>query len=161
MSTRPSDVTPPIQLIVGSMLAGVVIFAIVVGVLNGPPPGPITPISQWPSDMKLLSAICLIQMIVVIPAGFLLRNSTLKRGRDTRSGEVPQGVKLTAILIQTALYESFGLFGLVICIVSKTWVPGGAFALVSIALLTWVLLDSMRSERVKRDPYAPTEKWSG
>ena len=153
------------RMIVASLLVGVVIFALVTAMLVGSSGWKPVAISTLSPAIRVMLAGCAVLMVVAIPAGLILRRVILRRARDPQSGEVRAEALLPAALVPAAMFESFGLLGLFIVLLSRTWWPAGVFPIVSIlgigALL--ISLGSRGSGRGGVAPgasgYAAAERW--
>ncbi|MEO1130926.1 MAG: hypothetical protein AAFX05_14630, partial [Planctomycetota bacterium] len=120
-------------------MAGILMFLLVVAALITS--GTITPRGGGSTQFGLtqtglmLVAICLFEMITVVPLAFVMRSRVFTSGRDPETGVLSGPAILNGTLLSHALFESFGLFGVVICLIEGTLWPGAVFPVISLVLM--------------------------
>jgi len=126
------------RMVLGGMIMGQVAFAgimaIIVGIrfnMSGQP-APGAP-GIAPGVITILLAACTLNAVVAIPAAFLLRRSYRLRIPDGATPVERAQRMQSGLMISGAIMESFGIFGLVICLLAHNFWPAAIFAILSIA----------------------------
>lgn len=139
------------RMILGGMIMGQLVFAGIMALAMGvrftmsgqPVPG--AP-GIAPGTIRILLMACTLLAIAAIPAAFLLRRSLRTRiPNDATAGERAQRM-MSGLMMSGAIMESFGIFGLVICLLTHNFWPAAIFPIVSI---TGLLLMMPRGEHLE------------
>jgi hypothetical protein len=128
------------RIVAAALMGGIVMFFVVVIalIMSGtitPRGGGGTQIGGMTQTGLMLVAICVFEMITVIPLAFVMRARTFSAGRDPETGVLSGPAILNGTLLSHALFESFGLFGIVICLIEGTLWPGAVFPVISLVLM--------------------------
>ncbi len=125
------------RMILAGMIMGQVVFAGVMAVAMGVrfnTSGQLVPGAPGisPSVIQMLLLICTIVAAGAIPTAFLMRHLIRRRISPTATPAERAQQATSGLMISGALMESFGIFGLVICLLSHNFWPGGIFPIISI-----------------------------
>jgi len=137
------------RLILAGMIIGQIVFAGVMAIAMGvrfntsgqPVPG--AP-GISPSVIQMLLLICTIIAAGAVPTAFLMRRLIRRRISPAATPAERAQQTTSGLVISGAIMESFGIFGLVICLLTHNFWPAGIFPVVSIIGL--LLLMPRRAE---------------
>ncbi len=129
------------QLITAALAFGQMIFAMVIASMHGgavfvPSTKGSGPLGlDQPTLMLALVGAGL--MVVSLPIGLLMRRRVFRAAMD--QGQSSAMALLPATIVAAAMFEGFGLLGLVVSLLAGSFIPGGFYALVSIGSIIAII----------------------
>jgi hypothetical protein len=136
------------QVIVGALLMGQMAFVAVVGAIHGAGAMRWPGSAGWNAQTQMLTVVCAALTATAIPLGYVMR-SRCWRAAIERTNDPSQAI-VASTIIAAALFESFGLFGVVICLVAGSLLPNVVFPLISIGTLLSIVPRSGTSQALDR-----------